>query len=75
MTPDAQREAKDGAPARRLWPLVVAFDLAMLAELGIALHVASRGTGDFSATFALTFFALLLPTLLAFLALRRWWLR
>jgi hypothetical protein len=45
------------------WVLVIAMNVAVLAELCIAMYLASSGTEDFTATFIKAFFGMLIPTL------------
>ena len=44
---------------------VVILDLALIAELFVAMYLAHQTTDDFNATFCKVFFAMLVPTLAA----------
>ena len=68
--------ARDASPAPELNMrqrlAVVALDVAMVAEVTLAVYLASRSADDFTAAFLKIFFAMLLPTLaLALFAIRR----
>ena len=68
--------ARDASPApelnaRQRWA-VVALDVAMVAELTVAVYAASRCPDDFTPVFMKVFFSLLIPTLIAgFWGIRR----
>jgi len=47
----------------RHWVLVIAMNVAVLAELCVAMYLAASSPDDFTATFLKAFFGMLIPTL------------
>ena len=60
----AKAAVRVGTGRRGRVAALIAFDLAMLVELAIAMYRANAHTSDFSGVFLRTFFGLLIPTLL-----------
>lgn len=60
------------ADSPRQWLLVIVMDMAVLAELCVAMYLAVASAEDFTATFMKAFFGMLIPTLvIGVLAKRR----
>jgi hypothetical protein len=51
------------ARSTKHWLLVIAMNVAVLAELCTAMYLAASGPGDFTAVFLKSFFGMLIPTL------------
>ena len=49
--------------SRGHWVLVIAMNVAVLAELCVAMYLAASSPEDFTATFMKAFFGMLIPTL------------
>ncbi|MFO7710125.1 MAG: hypothetical protein R6V84_18300 [Desulfobacterales bacterium] len=64
-------EQVDVATSPRQWLLAVAINVLMLAELCIAMYLASANPDTFTTTFIKAFFGMLIPTLIAGRFLRR----
>lgn len=60
MDPVQETETSQG---RWGWALVITVNLAVLAELCIAMYLASAAPDEFEPTFLKAFFGMLLPTL------------
>ena len=54
----------DVAKSPRQWLLVIVMDVLVLAELCVAMYLATSSVEDFTATFIKAFFGMLIPTLL-----------
>ena len=59
------------ATSPRQWLLAIAINVAMLAELCIAMYLAAASPDSFTATFIKAFFGMLIPTLIAGHLLKR----
>jgi len=55
----------------RQWLLVIVMDVLVLAELCVAMYLATSSPEDFTATFIKAFFAMLIPTLVVGMLAKR----
>jgi hypothetical protein len=59
------------ANSPRHWQLVIVMDVLVLAELCVAMYLATSSPDDFTATFIKAFFCMLIPTLAVGLLAKR----
>ena len=62
----------DVVKSPRQWLLVIVMNVLVLAELCVAMYLATSSVEDFTATFIKAFFGMLIPTLVAGVLVKRW---